>query len=82
MKADLAREQEIVAQGEARRAKNAVQKEKRLQRKNKLVGEIIEAKETKPEKSEQKADAKKKAAIAAKKTSKTEAKPKATKKAN
>lgn len=82
MKADLAREQEIAAQGEARRAKNAIQKEKRLARKNKLLGEIVEAKETKPEKTEQKADAKKKAAIAAKKTTKTETKPKATKKAN
>lgn len=84
MKADLAREAEVVAQGEARRAKNAAQKEKRVSRKNKLLGEITEN-IAKPEKAEQKADAKKKAAIAAKKGAKAEkksapAKPAATKK--
>jgi len=79
MKADAIRESELAAQGDARRAKNSTQKEKRIARKNKLLGEVaepVDIKAQKPEKSEQKASLKQKEAHAAKKAEKS-AKPKA-----
>jgi hypothetical protein len=42
MKTDAARENDLVAQGEARRAKNANSKAKRLDRKHKVLGEASE----------------------------------------
>jgi large subunit ribosomal protein L19e len=97
LKQEKIREADIEAQAEARRGKNHVQKEKRVARKAKQLGEVeqqIVADKQKPagkvttEKSEQKADAKRKAKIAEKKTTKTAtkasapAKPKAEKKPN
>lgn len=78
MKADNIRENELAIQGDARRAKNTTQKEKRIARKNKLLGEITEPIDTKakPEKSEQKASIKQKEKRAEKKAAKA-AKPKA-----
>lgn len=79
MKADALREKDLAAQGEARRAKNSVQKDKRVARKNKLLGEVnepIDVKAIKAEKSEQKASIKKKEALATKKAEK-QSKPKA-----
>lgn len=70
MKADAAREAEIAAQGEARRAKNAIQKEKRLARKAKLMGDVVEDPKRPVEKTEQKASQKKKEDVAAKKAAK------------
>lgn len=55
MKSDAVREKDVAAEGDARRAKNAHNKEKRIARKAKHLGEV-EAAATKPvEKSEQKA---------------------------
>lgn len=78
MKADAIRENELAAQGDARRAKNTTQKEKRIARKNKLLGEVYEPVDAKakPEKAEQKSSLKQKEAQAAKKADKS-AKPKA-----
>ena len=70
MKADAAREADLVAQGDARRAKNAAQKEKRVARKSKLLGEIEQPSKAAPEKAEQKASLKRKEDIAAKKANK------------
>jgi large subunit ribosomal protein L19e len=79
MKADAIREKDLAAQGDARRAKNTTQKEKRIARKNKLLGEVaepVDTKAVKAEKSEQKASQKRKEEIAAKKVEKS-SKPKA-----
>lgn len=82
LKQEKIREADLAAQGEARRAKNQVQKEKRLHRKSKALGEIAESHAEKPagkpsaEKSEQRADAKRKAKIAEKKATKKTAAPK------
>lgn len=87
LKQEKIREADIEAQGEARRAKNHIQKEKRVSRKAKALGEAVQAvshvdkvagKVTGAGSSEQKADAKRKAKIAEKKTTKTAA-PKAAK---
>jgi hypothetical protein len=70
MKSDAAREKDVAAEGDARRAKNAHNKEKRIARKAKHLGEV-EAAATKPaEKSEQKASLKQKEQRAAKKQEK------------
>lgn len=79
MKSDAAREKDLADQGEARRAKNAHNKEKRIARKAKQLGEIEHAK---PEKSEQKASQHQKEKLAAKKQDKsTKPAPKAAPKA-
>ena len=67
MKSDAAREKDIADQGEARRAKNAHNKEKRVARKAKQLGDI---EQSKPEKSEQKASQRQKEKQAAKKADK------------
>lgn len=86
LKQEKIREADIEAQGEARRAKNHIQKEKRVNRKAKALGEAVDAHvhdskvagKVTGGPSEQKADAKRKAKIAEKKTTKATA-PKAAK---
>lgn len=71
LKQEKIREAELEAQAQARRAANAVIKEKRIARKAKQLGEIVDnvAPTGKAaDKSDQKADAKRKEKIAAKKT--------------
>jgi large subunit ribosomal protein L19e len=73
LKADAARENDLAAQGDARRAINAARKEKRLARKNKLLGEVAEEGQkavAKPVKEEQAASKRQKEKLAAQKAAK------------